>query len=68
MTPRFTIGQQFYTRGKNQRLCTIEDILSTYNANGELVRIRYVATYEFVGQLVRDYDVPDSTVAMGLIS
>jgi hypothetical protein len=67
-TPRFAIGQQFYTRGKVRQLCTIVDILSTYNANGELVRIRYVATHEFMGQLVHDYDVPDSTVAMGLTS
>jgi hypothetical protein len=64
--PRFAIGQQFYTRGKVRRLCTIVDIHSTYNASGELVRIRYVATHEFMGQLVHDYDVPDSTVAMGL--
>lgn len=65
--PRFAIGQQFYTRGKTRQLCTIVDILSTCNANGELVHIRYVATHEFMGQTVYDYDVPDSAVAMGLI-
>jgi hypothetical protein len=67
-TPRFAIGQQFYTRGKVRQLCTIVDILSTYNASGELVRIRYIATHEFLGQIVTNYDVADSTVAMGLIS
>ena len=63
--PRFAIGQQYWTRGKNRQLCTIVDILSTYNAAGELVRIRYVSTYEFLGQIVTNYDVADSTVAMG---
>lgn len=66
--PRFAIGQQFYTRGKNRQLCTIVDILRTYNASDELVRVRYVAAHEFMGQTVYDYDVPDSTVAMGLVA
>lgn len=63
---RFAIGQRFHTRGKAPRLCTIVDILRTYNSANELVRTRYVATHEFMGQIVYDYDVLDSTVAMGM--
>lgn len=66
--PRFAIGQRFHTRGKAPQLCTIVDILSTYNSANELVRIRYVATHEFLGQTVYDYDVVDATVAMGIVT
>ena len=63
----FEIGQQFKTRGKAPRLCTIVDILKTYNSAGELVKTRYVATHEFMGRTVTDRDVCETTVAMGLI-
>lgn len=65
-SPKFSIGQQFKTRGKQSRLCTVVDILKTYNAAGEQVRLRYVATHEFMGKTVTDYDVPETTIAMGL--
>lgn len=65
--PRFAIGDQYKTRGKHQRICTIVDILRTYNAADELVRIRYVATHNFMGQEIMDSDVCDATVAMGLL-
>lgn len=64
MEPRFTIGQQFKPVGKDY-ICTIVDILKTYNSKNELVKIRYVATHIFSGQLVTDYDVLDSTIARG---
>jgi hypothetical protein len=65
--PRFPIGTQFKTRGKAPRLCTVTDIWRTYNAAGELMRVRYVATHEFLGQTITDCDVCDTTIAMGLI-
>lgn len=65
MHPRFAIGQRYTTRGKAPRLCTVTDILRTYNAAGELVCIRYTATHEFMGQLVTDHYVCDATIAMG---
>lgn len=63
--PKYTIGQQFKTRGKHPRLCTVIDILKTYNSKGELVSIRYVSTHDFMGQLVTDRDVPEVTITMG---
>lgn len=65
--PRFSIGTKFQTMGKHPKVCTIVDILKTYNAKGDLVKIRYIATHEFMGQTVADYDVPDATVARGLL-
>lgn len=64
---RFTIGTQFKSRGKYPRLYTITDILRTYNNAGELVRLRYEATHDLAGQKVTDYDVVETSIAMGLV-
>ena len=66
MEAKFSIGQQYLTRGKHPRLCTIIDILKTYNARNECVKLRYVATHEFLGQTLTNSDVCETTVAMGL--
>lgn len=63
----YPIGTQFKTRGKVPRLCTVTDILLTYNWAGDLVSIRYVASHECLGQIVTDRDVVATTIAMGLI-
>lgn len=63
--PKFPIGQQYKTRGKAPRLCTVVDIHKTYNAAGELVKLRYVATHDFAGQVIADRDVCETTIAMG---
>jgi len=65
---RFRIGQRYRTRHRHPKTCTIVDIHRTYNDAGWLVRVEYVATHAAAsGQLVTDYHVPDSTVAMGLL-
>jgi hypothetical protein len=63
--PKFPIGHTYVTRGKHPKVCTIVDIWKTYNSMGELVRVRYVTTHEFCGKTVTDYDVVETTVAMG---
>lgn len=65
---KFPIGTRFHARGKNKRINTIVDIYKTYNSKNELVMIRYVSTHDFMGQIVTDYDVIETTVAMGLIT
>ena len=65
--PRFSIGQQFRTRGEHPRLGTVIDIWRTYNAEGEQVRLRYVATFEFAGQTITDHEVVETTISMGLV-
>lgn len=62
----YAIGTQFLSRGKHPRLCTVTDILTTYNAAGQVVRVRYVATHDMLGQVVTDRDVCDTTIAMGV--
>ena len=64
---RFTIGTKYKTRGKAPRICTVVDVLRTYNSAGELVKLRYVSQHDFCGQVVTDWDVVDTTVAMGKI-
>ena len=66
MQPRFKIGQQYTARGKARHLCTVIDIHRTFNAVGELVRLRYVATHSFMGQAVTDSDVCETTIARAL--
>lgn len=65
--PKYPTGTKFKTRGKHPKVCEVVDIWKTYNSKNALVRLRYVATHVFNGQLVFDYDVPETTIAMGLI-
>lgn len=65
------IGTKFIKqRGKHtnkERVETVTDILKTYNLAGELVKTRYVAEHDFLGQKVTDRDVVDVTIQRGLI-
>lgn len=63
----YPIGTRFMSRGKHPRECVVRDILRTYNAAGDLVRVRYVATHELMGQSVADHDVTGVAIGMGLI-
>ncbi len=63
----FPVGTQFKTRGKHPRVCTIVDRWSTFNLEGELVQVRYVATHQVGGQTVTDRDVCQASVSMGLM-
>lgn len=60
---RFPLGTKFTTRGKQARVCTVTDFLTTTNLAGEVVSVRYVATHEFCGQTVIDHDVAEATIA-----
>lgn len=64
--PTFGVGTKYKTRGKHPRVCTVIDILKTYNMAGEMVSLRYVSQHEFAGQVVIDRDVVETTIAMGL--
>jgi len=63
---KYPIGTKFFSRGKSQNLCTVVDVLRTYNSAEDLVRVRYVCTHEFMGQTVTDYDVPETSITMAL--
>jgi hypothetical protein len=66
MEAKFEIGTQYMEGYKNKKLCTVTDILKTYNSKGDFVKLRYVATHEFCGQAVTDYDVNQTTIARGI--
>ena len=59
----FAIGTRFIPlRGKEKREEIVEDIWKTYNSKGELVKVRYICSYEFCGQRVRTSN-PRATLA-----
>lgn len=64
--PKYPIGTRFKTRGKHPRDCVVTDYRFTYNAKGELVKMRYVTAHDFMGQVLEDTDVAETTIAMGL--
>ena len=59
------IGDKYLTRGKHPRLCTVVDILKTYNHKGEHVRTTYLSTHEFCGQPVTNHNVVATTIQIG---
>jgi len=65
MNPRFNVGTTF--TGKGKRICTVTDIHRTYNNAGDIVKIRYVAVHDFLGQSVTEQDVLETTIARNLI-
>jgi hypothetical protein len=62
---RFPIGTQYKPIGKSGRRSTVSDVHRTYNSDGELVRLRYVATSQLMGQTLTEYDICDATIARG---
>ena len=64
---KYPVGTKFKTRGKAPRICTVTDYLVTTNLKGDIVKTRYVATHQFLGQTVTDRDIPETTISMGLI-
>lgn len=65
---RFPIGTTFRSSGKVQRVCTVVDFHVTRNLAGEIVRARYVATHEFMGQTITERDIAETTIARNVIS
>ena len=65
----YVIGTKFIRSTGKQRkdVETVTDILTTTNSKGELVSTRYVATHDFMGQVVTDSDIPASTIARAKI-
>jgi len=63
----FSIGHKFIRRhSKHKYIETIVDIHKTISTvNNEVVKTRYVATHDFCGQPVTDYDVLQTSIAMG---
>lgn len=67
MKHRFPIGTQYKPQGKHAKVTTVIDQLTTTNAMGVVVSLRYVTQHEFLGQKVTNVDVVDTTIARGLL-
>lgn len=64
---RWAIGTRYKNGGKYPKVCTVVDIYTTYNSQGEKVSTRYVSEHDFLGQKIRNYDVADATIARNII-
>lgn len=64
----YEIGTQFKPVGKHTQVCTVTDILRTYNSKGELVNIHYEAYHEFCGQKVTQTNIVATTIARGIFN
>ena len=69
MRKDFAIGTKFLKRRSKREsdICTVIDILVTFNLKDELVSKSYVATYKFLGQTMTIRDVCWTTIKMNLI-
>lgn len=63
---KYPIGTKFKTRGKHPKECVVVDYLTTTNLAGDVVKQRYVTQHSFLGQIVTDYDVVETTISRGL--
>ena len=70
MNSECLLGKQYIRTSwrKNPKLCTVVDVLKTYNKAGELVKTRYVSEHEFLGQTVVDRDVCETTILRGEVT
>ena len=66
IAPRFAMGTKFKPIGKDY-VCTVTDFLITFNTAGVIVKRAYCASHLFCGQTVTNTDVPEATIARGLI-
>lgn len=62
---KYPIGTQFIPRGKDNRVYTVIDLLTTRNESGEIVRQRYLCEHDFLGQNVKSEEA-EATIARGL--
>ena len=61
---KIKIGDKFIrSTGKGRKeIETVEDIYTTKNHKGEIVKVEYVASHDFMGQKVFDYEIPAATI------
>lgn len=67
MSFRFPIGTKYTTGGKHPRIATITGQHTTIDQDGNVVRERYVSVHEFLNRVIQETDIPDTTVARGLL-
>lgn len=63
---KYPIGTQYLPMGKNAKVCTITECFKTYDSKGNHVKTRYQSKHDFMGQVVMDHDVCETTIARGI--
>jgi hypothetical protein len=62
------VGTKFIRRGtKRKDIETVIDIHTTTNLKGEVVKVSYVSTHIFMGQVITNYDIIGTTILRGLV-
>ncbi len=61
---KYPIGTKFFSRNKRKDIYTVIDYLTTTNLKGEVVKVRYIANTDFMGQKLTDYDVIEGSITM----
>lgn len=59
------IGTKYISRGKRKNVCTVIDILTTYNSKSEVVSVKYLCEHDFMGQTVRHEEL-STTIMIAL--
>jgi hypothetical protein len=63
---KYPQGTKFIRRGdKNKRVLTVIDYHTTRNISGDIVKQRYVAGHEFMGQTIIEIDICETTISRG---
>ncbi len=65
-TQKHAIGTQYLPKAKHPRVCTITDFFTVTNKAGEVVKTYYESEHEFMGQIVKNREVCNATVDMGV--
>jgi len=66
--PKYPVGFKFTPVGrKHSKEITVVDYLVTRNLAGEIVKTRYVTQHEFMGQMIFDTDVVQTTIDRAVI-
>ena len=63
---KYPIGTKYLPMGKHAKVCTITECFKTYDSKGNLVKISYQSTHDFLGQAVINNDVCATTIARGI--
>lgn len=63
----YPIGTKYLPMGrKNAKVCTITEGFKTFDSKGNLVKISYQSQHDFMGQVVINNDVCETTIARGI--
>jgi hypothetical protein len=66
MGQRFPVGTVFVRRGQDYREVVLDYHVTT-NLAGEVVKARYLCGHDYLGQVVLDHDITDTSIARATV-